>query len=46
MIDEADLAAIAEEKAVLPLPAGWRRTAVHGVMPDVVAAVRASRTGR
>ena len=46
MIDEADLANVAEEKSILPLPTGWRRTATHGAMPDVVAAIRASRTGR
>ncbi len=46
MIDEADLAEVAEKKSVLPLPPGWRRTAAHGPMPDVVAAIRASRTGR
>jgi excisionase family DNA binding protein len=46
MIDEADLAGVAEEKSVLPLPIGWRRTADHLAMPDVVAAIRASRTGR
>ena len=46
MIDEADLAEFAEEKLLLPLPSGWRRTAAHGPMPDVVAAIRASRTGR
>ncbi len=46
MIDEADLAEVVEEKSILPLPAGWRRTAAHGPMPDVVAAIRASRTAR
>jgi len=46
MIDEADLAAVAQDKSLLPLPAGWRRTAAHGPMPDVAAAIRASRTGR
>jgi len=46
MIDEADLAALVEERSILPLPAGWRRTAAHGSMPDVVAAIRASRTAR
>lgn len=46
MIDETDLAAVAEENSVLSLPPGWRRTAAHGPMPDVVAAIRASRTGR
>ncbi len=46
MIDEADLAEVVEEKTILALPPGWRRTAAHGPMPDVVAAVRASRTAR
>lgn len=46
MIDEGDLAELAEGKSVLPLPAGWRRTAAHGPMPDIIAAIRASRTGR
>ena len=46
MIDEADLAQVIEEKTILPLPPGWRRTAAHGPMPDVVAAIRASRTAR
>jgi excisionase family DNA binding protein len=46
MIDEADLAEVIEEKSILPLPAGWRRTAAHSPMPDVVAAIRASRTAR
>jgi len=46
MIDEADLAEVVEEKSTLSLPAGWRRTAAHGPMPDVVAAIRASRTAR
>ncbi len=46
MIDEADLAEVTEEKSTLPLPAGWRRTAAHGPMPDVVAAIRVSRTAR
>lgn len=46
MIDEADLSQVTEQKSVLPLPAYWRRTADHGPMPDVVAAIRASRTAR
>jgi len=46
MIDEADLAQVVEEKFTLPLPAGWRHTAAHDPMPDVVAAIRASRTAR
>lgn len=46
MIDEADLAAIAQDKAMLELPKGWRRTADHRSMPDVIAAIRSSRIGR
>jgi len=46
LIDEADLAAISEDQATLELPSGWRRTADHRPMPDVIAAVRASRIGR
>jgi hypothetical protein len=46
MIDEADLAELTEAKSVLPLPAGWRRTATREAMPDVVAAIRSSRAGR
>ncbi len=46
MIEESDLAELTEAKSLLPLPAGWRRTAAHGVMPDVVAAIRSSRAGR
>lgn len=46
MIDEADLAQVTEEKSVLPLLPGWRRTATGHPMPDVIAAIRASRTGR
>jgi excisionase family DNA binding protein len=46
MIDEADLAEVIESTRVLPLPTGWRRTASHEAMPDVVAAIRSSRTAR
>ena len=46
LIDENDLAAVAETDIVLPLPAGWRRTATHDRMPDVVAVIRSSRAGR
>jgi excisionase family DNA binding protein len=46
LIDEEDLALLTETKAVLPLPSGWRRTATHGPMPDVLAAIRSSRAGR
>lgn len=46
MIEEDDLARLTEMKASLPLPPGWRRTATHGPMPDVLAAIRSSRAGR
>jgi excisionase family DNA binding protein len=46
MIEEDDLARLTEMKASLPLPPGWRRTAMHGLMPDVLAAIRSSRAGR
>ena len=46
MIDEADLAALTEAESVLPLPAGWRRTATKEPMPDVIAAIRSSRAAR
>ncbi len=46
MIEETDLAELTEAKSVLAVPAGWRRTATGEAMPDVVAAIRSSRTGR
>lgn len=46
MIDEGDLAALTEAESVLPLPAGWRRTATREPMPNVVAAIRSSRATR
>ena len=46
MIDEGDLAAFTEAESVLPLPAGWRRTATKEPMPDVIAAIRSSRVAR
>lgn len=46
MIDEGDLAAITEAESLLPLPAGWRRTATKEPMPDVIAAIRSSRAAR
>jgi excisionase family DNA binding protein len=45
LIDETDLAAVSGSRT-LPLPAAWRRTATGERMPDVVAAVRSSRSGR
>ncbi len=45
LIEEDDLAtAITEDR--LPVPDGWRKTFYGEPMPDVVAAVRASRTSR
>lgn len=46
MIDEGDLAALTETDTLLALPAGWRRTAMKEPMPDVIAAIRASRAAR
>jgi len=45
LIDENDLASLTSDTA-LPLPASWRRTTTGEPMPDVVAAIRSSRTGR
>jgi excisionase family DNA binding protein len=45
LIDEEELARL-ESDAVLPLPASWQRTATGERMPDVVAAIRSSRTAR
>jgi excisionase family DNA binding protein len=45
LIDEADLAGVTGD-ATLPLPTSWRRTTTGEAMPDVVAAIRSSRTGR
>jgi excisionase family DNA binding protein len=45
MIDESDLAQLAQA-ITLPLPAAWRRTATGEPMPDVLAAIGASRAGR
>ncbi|MGH3665353.1 MAG: helix-turn-helix domain-containing protein [Egibacteraceae bacterium] len=44
LIDEADLAEVLDEASALP-PA-WRTTATGEPMPDVVSAIRRSRTGR
>jgi excisionase family DNA binding protein len=46
LIEEEDLARLAEMKATLPLPSGWRRTVTREAMPDVLAAIRSSRAGR
>ena len=45
LIDEGDLARL-EVDAILPLPASWQRTATGERMPDVLAAIRSSRTAR
>lgn len=45
LIDESDLARLTEA-STLSLPAGWRRTATGEPMPDLLAAIRSSRTGR
>ena len=45
VIEEDDLAtAVSEDR--LPVPAGWTMTFYGEPMPDVIAAVRASRTSR
>jgi excisionase family DNA binding protein len=45
VIEEADLEAITGTETGA-LPPEWRRTFWGGTMPDVVAAVRRSRSGR
>lgn len=45
LIEEADLLARVGPHT-LSLPAAWKRTATGEPMPDVVAAIRGSRTGR
>jgi excisionase family DNA binding protein len=44
VIEEQDLQAL-EPSEMLPLPKSWRRTASGGVMPNVPAWIRASRSG-
>jgi excisionase family DNA binding protein len=45
VIDEDDLARLVGAET-LSLPPAWRRTATGEAMPDVLAAIRASRVGR
>ncbi len=45
VIEEDDLDEVVEGER-LPLPKGWRRTITGEPMPNVVAAIRRSRTGR
>lgn len=45
LIDEDDLARITSNTG-LPLPTSWRKTETGESMPDVLAAIRSSRTGR
>ncbi len=45
LIDESDLDRLTRG-STLSLPSGWRRTATGEPMPDVLAAIRSSRTGR
>jgi excisionase family DNA binding protein len=45
LIEESDLDRLTGPSS-LALPNGWRRTATGEPMPDVIAAIRASRTGR
>jgi excisionase family DNA binding protein len=44
--DLLELVAGSEEPEMLPLPSAWRRTHSGGPMPNVVAAVHRSRSGR
>jgi excisionase family DNA binding protein len=43
LIEEGDLAALVERGSV-PLPEGWERTMTGEPMPDVLGAIRASRS--
>jgi excisionase family DNA binding protein len=45
VIEESDLASLLDERDTLPLPAQWGRTATGEPMPEVVRAVRESRSG-
>jgi hypothetical protein len=45
LIDESDLDRLTKG-STLALPPAWRRTATGEPMPDVLAAIRSSRTGR
>lgn len=45
LIDEGDLRSFLAP-GVLRLPAAWRRSLSGGPIPDVVAAIRSSRSGR
>lgn len=46
LIDEADLVAMAEAHASLPLPEAWRRTWTGEPMPDWVRSIHRSRQAR
>jgi excisionase family DNA binding protein len=45
VIDEEDLSELVAD-ASLPVPEGWQRTATGEPMPDVLAAIRATRARR
>ena len=45
LIDENDLARLTDD-ATLPVPPSWNRTATGERMPDVLAAIRSSRSAR
>ena len=45
LVEENELLAMVDP-GTLPMPASWKRTATGEPMPDVVAAVRSSRSGR
>ncbi len=45
VIEEADLGAMTSASDTLPVPLGWQKTMTGDPMPDVVAAIRRSRSG-
>lgn len=45
VIEESDLSAVLDVGETLPVPPGWQTMSNGRPMPDVVAAVRRSRSG-
>jgi excisionase family DNA binding protein len=45
VIEESDLNGMLEDTDSLPVPEGWKRTMSGDPMPNVVAALRRSRSG-
>jgi excisionase family DNA binding protein len=45
VIEEHDLEQMLDDDSMLPLPAGWGKTATGEPMPNVVRAIRLSRLG-